>query len=298
MTQEDPVPPQPGDDDPRVTDSRAADSRAADGSGADGRPDRVAGVPFSPRAFRSFGVEVLVLGPPVRQGELVRREGVALWYRTADHAPLFDRALGIEPTAPVESQIAAEAPDGRGPGSDDERRDSDGRGSGSGSDGGGSSSDDEGRDLHLNRAAPGRPVAVRVVVATTPSRQRSLRVPVLGARAQQARRAAETTPQDLPPRPGWLLLVDEGPGETWMYLGEEDDPADVLDGFVGRRGRTDFERVRRRARYGGIGSLGFLAGLVLAVYGPVMGLGLTGQLLGGALLVGSVALLAAVRPRA
>jgi hypothetical protein len=85
---------------------------------------------------------------------------------------------------------------------------------------------------------------VRVVVATTRARDRALRVPAVGERADRVARLAEGPA----PRAGWLLLVDEGPGETWLYLADEQEPAAVLDGFLGRRGRTDFARARRRSR--------------------------------------------------
>ena len=95
------------------------------------------------------------------------------------------------------------------------------------------------RDLDFARTF-GLPV--RVVVAATPARDRAMRVPALGERAARVQAAAEP-----PPVAGWLLLVDEGPGETWLYLAEEEHPAAVLEGFLGRRGRTDFARARRRS---------------------------------------------------
>jgi hypothetical protein len=91
--------------------------------------------------------------------------------------------------------------------------------------------------------------------------------------------------------------VDEGPGETWLYLAEEDAPAAVLAGFLGRRGRTDFGRARRRSRLGSIGSLGLLLGLVLAIYGGAMGLGAAGQAVGGAMIAASLLTLVRARPR-
>jgi hypothetical protein len=94
-----------------------------------------------------------------------------------------------------------------------------------------------------------------------------------------------------------VLLVDEGPGETWLYLAEEDHPAAALDGFLGRRGRTDFARARRRSGVGTLASLGLLLGLLLAVYGSAAGLGPPGQLLGAGLVVASVAALVRARPR-
>ena len=54
----------------------------------------------------------------------------------------------------------------------------------------------------------------------------------------------------------------------------------MLAGFIGRRGRTDFARARRRSRLGGWGSAGIFAGLVLVFYGPGVGMGGFGELLG------------------
>jgi hypothetical protein len=202
------------------------------------RQDRVEGRALSPRAFRPFGIEAVVLGPPTTQEGLVRREGVAVWRRMAEHAPVFDRMAA---TATVD------------------------------------------RDGLL---------PVRVVVAATPARDRAMRVPALGERA--ARVQAATDP---PPQAGWLLLVDEGPGETWLYLAEEDHPAAVLDGFLGRRGRTDFARARRRSGVGSLASLGLLAGLFLVIYGSALGLGPPGQLAGAGMIVACLAALVAARPR-
>jgi hypothetical protein len=203
------------------------------------RPDRVEGRALSPRAFRTFGIEAVVLGPPVVQEGLVRREGVATWRRIAEHGPVFDR---LAATAGVD-------PDGLLP--------------------------------------------VRVVVAATPSRDRAMRVPALGERAARVQAAAEHAEGAAP----WVLLVDEGPGETWLYLAEEDDPAAVLDGFLGRRGRTDFARARRRSGVGSMASLGLLAGLFLVIYAGALGLGAPGQLLGAAMIVTSLAALITARPR-
>jgi hypothetical protein len=203
------------------------------------RPDRVEGRALSPRAFRTFGIEAVVLGPPVVQEGLVRREGVATWRRIAEHGPVFDR---LAATAAVD-------PDGLLP--------------------------------------------VRVVVAATPSRDRAMRVPAMGERAARVQAAAERADGSAP----WVLLVDEGPGETWLYLAEEDDPAAVLDGFLGRRGRTDFARARRRSGVGSMASLGLLAGLFLVIYAGAMGLGAAGQLLGAAMIVTSLAALITARPR-
>jgi hypothetical protein len=202
------------------------------------RPDRVEGRALSPRAFRPFGIEAVILGPPTTQEGLVRREGVAVWRRLAEHGPVFDR---LAATAAVD-------PDGLLP--------------------------------------------VRVVVAATPARDRAMRVPAMGERATRVQAAAER----LPPA-GWLLLVDEGPGETWLYLAEEDHPAAVLEGFLGRRGRTDFARARRRSGIGGLASLSLLAGLFLAIYGGAAGLGPLGQLAGAGMILAALAALVAARPR-
>ena len=203
------------------------------------RPDRVEGRPLSPRAFRTFGIEAVLLGPPVVQEGLVRRDGVATWRRIAEHGPVFDR---LAATAAVD-------PDGLLP--------------------------------------------VRVVVAATPARDRAMRVPAMGERATRVQAAAGHPNGSAP----WVLLVDEGPGETWLYLAEEQDPAAVLDGFLGRRGRTDFARARRRSGVGSLASLGLLAGLVLVIYGSALDLGPAGQLAGAGVLVASLAALVAARPR-
>jgi hypothetical protein len=203
------------------------------------RPDRVEGRPLSPRAFRTFGIEAVLLGPPVLQEGLVRRDGVATWRRIAEHGPVFDR---LAATAAVD-------PDGLLP--------------------------------------------VRVVVAATPARDRAMRVPAMGERATRVQAAAGHPNGSAP----WVLLVDEGPGETWLYLAEEEDPAAVLDGFLGRRGRTDFARARRRSGVGSLASLGLLAGLVLVIYGSALDLGPAGQLAGAGVLVASLAALVAARPR-
>jgi len=134
---------------------------------------------------------------------------------------------------------------------------------------------------------------IRVLTAATPGRDRGMRVPALGERATRALQLANGPP----PRAGWLLLVDEGPGETWLYLAEEADPADALRGFLGRRGRTDFGRARRRSRVGGLGGLGVLLGLILLADPGALGLGLAGQLLGAAALFGSITALVRARPR-
>jgi hypothetical protein len=211
---------------------------------AEGRADRVEGRPLSPRSFRHFGVEAVVLGPGVEQEGLVRRDGVAIWRRLAQHALVFDRlALG----AGITVAGGAEAPE---------------------------------------------LLAVRVVVATTPSRDRAMRVPAVGERATRVTEAAEGPP----PATGWLLLVDEGPGDTWLYLAGESTPSEVLTGFIGRRGRTDFARARRRSRLGGWGGAGIFAGLVLVFYGPAMGMGGFGELLGGTLLVVSLGALVRGQP--
>jgi nucleotide-binding universal stress UspA family protein len=204
------------------------------------RPGRLEGRPLSPRAFRPFGVEALVVGAPTLQEGLVRREGVAVWRRLPEHAPVFDRLAAT--TSPGEDGL----------------------------------------------------LPVRVVVAVTPSRDRAMRVPATGERAARVLAAAE---RPLPETTGWVLLVDEGPGETWLYLAEEDDPAAVLAGFLGRRGRTDFDRARRRSRLGSLGTVGLLLGLVLAIYGSAMGLGTAGQALGGTVIAASLLTLVRARPR-
>jgi hypothetical protein len=208
------------------------------------RPDRVEGRALSPRAFRPFGIEAVVLGPPTTQEGLVRREGVAVWRRMTEHGPVFDR---LAAAAPVD-------PDGLLP--------------------------------------------VRVVVAATPARDRAMRVPAMGSRAARVQAAAETvTAAGSAAATPWVLLVDEGPGETWLYLAEEDHPAAVLDAFLGRRGRTDFARARRRSSVGSLASLGLLLGLFLVIYGSAAGLGPPGQLLGAAVIVTSIAALVTARPR-
>jgi len=238
----------------------SAGGGAARGSAGRG-VDRIAGQPLSPRAFRAFGVEAVVLGRATQQAGLHRREGVAVWRRLPEHAGLFDRLAATAPRL------------------------------GTGGDGG---------DL----------VAVPVVVAVAPRRSRALRVPAVGARAEWALTAAERVrpgPEPgqepgpgqaaAPAAGGWLLLVDEGPGETWLYQGDGRSPAEVLDGFLGRRGRTDFGRARQRTRRGGLASAGAFAGLVLAVYSSAFGLGTAGLVAGLALLAASLAVLVAARPR-
>jgi hypothetical protein len=205
--------------------------------------DRVEGRALSPRAFRTFGIEAVLLGPPVVQEGLVRREGVALWCRLPEHGPVFDRFAG---------QAGAPA-DGAGV------------------------------------------LAVRVVVATTPSRDRALRVPALGDRAARVLAAAEAPALDH--QAGLLLLVDEGPGETWLFLAEERDPAAALGDFLRRRGRTDFARARRRSRQGTLGSVGLFAGLALVVYSAVLNLGPDGQVAGGLVMLASLIALVRARPR-
>jgi len=205
------------------------------------RTDRVEGRPLSPRAFRTFGIEAVVLGPPTGQEGLVRREGVAVWRRLAGYAPVFDRAAAAAGVVVGEGGV----------------------------------------------------LSVRVVVAATPGRDRAMRVPAMGERAALVVELAEGPA----PATGWLLLVDEGPGEVWLYLAEEDDPGGALDGFLGRRGRTDFSRARRRSRTGGLAGLGVFAALVLVIYGRALGLGGAGQVLGGLLLLASMAALVRARPR-
>jgi hypothetical protein len=225
---------------------------------AAGRADRVEGRPLSPRAFRHFGVEAVVLGPPVEQEGLIRREGIAIWRRLEADAPLFDRIAGHS-GSPAQSASAGQV---------------------------------VGAGEQVGLGEQGL-LAVRVVVAATPSRDRAMRVPALGERAARAQAAAAGPP----PATGWLLLVDEGPGETWLYLAEEREPEAVLAGFLGRRGRTDFARARRRSRVGSLASAGIFTGLLLVVYGRAVSLGVAGQALGVALIAVSVAALVHFRPR-
>jgi hypothetical protein len=201
-------------------------------------PDRVEGRALSPRAFRHFGIEAVLLGAAAEQEGLVRREGVAIWRRLDAQAAVFDRVA------------------------------------------------------EQSGGAEGDLLAVRVVVATTTARDRAMRVPAVGERAARVTAAAEQ-----PPPTGWLLLVDEGPGETWLYLAEERTPTEVLAGFIGRRGRTDFARARRRSRAGRFASAGIFAGLVLIFYSTAFGIGVGGQILGAALAAVSVVTLVRARPR-
>jgi hypothetical protein len=200
--------------------------------------DRVEGRPLSPRAFRHFGIEAVMVGPAVSQEGLLRREGVAIWRRLAAQAAVFDRVA------------------------------------------------------EQSGGAEGDLLAVRVVVATTAARDRAMRVPAVGERAARVTAAASR-----PPSTGWLLLVDEGPGETWLYLAEERTPSEALAAFIGRRGRTDFARARRRSRLGGLASAGIFAGLVLIFYSTALGLGLGGEILGAVLGAVSVVTLIRARPR-
>src|SRR6266702_1737921 len=187
--------------------------------------DRVEGRPLSPRAFRHFGIEAVLVGAAVRQEGLLRREGVAIWRRLEPQAAVFDRVA------------------------------------------------------EQSGGAEGELLAVRVVVATTPARDRSLRVPAVGERAARVTAAAER-----PPPTGWLLLVEERAHD------------EVLAGFLGRRGRTDFARARRRSRLGGLASAGVFAGLVLIFYGAAFGLGPGGEVLGAILAAASVVTLIRARP--
>ena len=202
------------------------------------RPDRVEGRALSPRSFRPFGIEAVVLGPPATQEGLVRREGVAVWRRMNEHGPVFDR---LAATAAVD-------PDGL---------------------------------LPVGWWwPPPRP-------GTGPC----------ASRPWASMRPGSRPPATPPPAAGWLLLVDEGPGETWLYLPEEDHPAAVLDAFLGRRGRTDFARARRRSGIGTLASLGLLLGLFLVIYGSAIGLGPAGQLAGAGMILASLAALVSARPR-
>lgn len=208
------------------------------------RPDRITGRPLSPRAFRPFGIEAVLLGPPTIQSGLTRRDGVALWRRLPAHAGLFDHATA-------------------------------------------------GATLQGEQAA-----GVRVTVATTPERERSLRVPALGGRAERVSAfGTPGGPDRLAPAAGRLLLVDEGPGETWLYLAHPSEPGEALAEFLGRRGRTDFARVRRRTRIGSFASIGTFTALTLIIYAQAVGLGVGGQVAGVLLLAASLALLVTARPR-
>jgi hypothetical protein len=145
--------------------------------------------------------------------------------------------------------------------------------------------------------ASGDLLAVKVLVLTTAGRQRGLREAALAGRAATVLEAGAGAHDGLPPEPGWLLLVDEGPGDTWLYLAEEGDPERAVRSFVGRRGRTDFARARRRTRWAGWGGLAVAAGFGLGVYAPALGLGGPGQAGGAALVGGGLWLLASARPR-
>jgi hypothetical protein len=70
-------------------------------------------------------------------------------------------------------------------------------------------------------------------------------------------------------------------------------------GFVGRRGRTDFARARRRTRWAGWGGLAVAAGFGLGVSAPAMGHWAAGpgQAAGAALVGAGLWLLASARPR-
>jgi hypothetical protein len=214
-------------------------------------PDKVAGRPVAPRAFRPLGIEAALLGPATGQDRLTRREGVALWRRLPGHAAVFDRVAGTSPAGVIDGAA----------------------------------------DL----------LAVKVVVLTTAGRQRGLDVlvsaPAVGGRAASVLGAGAGEPDGLPPEPGWLLLVDEGPGETWLYLAEEPDPARAVRAFLGRRGRTDFARARRRTRVAGWGSAAVLSGFGLGVYAPALGAGGAVQAVGALLVAGGLALLVTVRGR-
>src|SRR6266571_4366049 len=74
--------------------------------------------------------------------------------------------------------------------------------------------------------------------------------------------------------------VNASAGRADRDLAEERAPDEVLAGFLGRRGRTDFARARRRSRLGGLASAGVFAGLVLIFYGAAFGLGPGGEILG------------------
>ena len=125
-----------------------------------------------------------------------------------------------------------------------------------------------------------------------PARDRAMRVPAMGEHAARVQAAS-----DPPPAAGWLLLVDEGPGETWLYLPEEDHLAAVLDAFLGRRGRTDFARARRRLRDRVARQPRAAPWLFLQIYGSAIGLGPAGQLAGAGMILAHLAALVSARPR-
>src|SRR6266699_2703169 len=120
----------------------------------------------------------------------------------------------------------------------------------------------------------------RRVPSGTSASRRSCSAPLSSRRAWCGARV--TAAASRPPPTGWLLLVDEGPGETWLYLAEERTPGEALAGFIGRRGRTDFARARRRSRLGGLASAGIFAG---------------GEILGTVLAAMSIVTLIRARPR-
>ena len=67
--------------------------------------------------------------------------------------------------------------------------------------------------------------------------------------------------------------------------------------FVGRRGRTDFARARRRTRFTGWGSAAVVAGFGLGVWAPALELGASGQVAGGVLVAAGLTLLVGARGR-
>ena len=71
----------------------------------------------------------------------------------------------------------------------------------------------------------------------------------------------------------------------------------MLAGFLGRRGRTDFARARRRSRVGGLASAGIFLGLVLIFYSSAFGLGVPGEAIGAAIVAIAIAALVRARPR-
>ena len=126
------------------------------------RQGLVEGRALSPRAFRPFGIEAVVLGPPTTQEGW---SGARAWPCGGAWLSTGRCSTGW-PRRP--------------------------------------------------RSTPTGCCRCGVVVAATPARDWTMRVPALGERAARVEAAAEP-----PPAAGWLLLVDEGPGETWLYLAEE-----------------------------------------------------------------------------